>query len=142
MRLKYVCEKCGLVFDSGEDCTKCEEGHVNFAETDSYEPEVKARSEWNPGVKFPERIIVPMSNGRKWNTEKGRYDEEECVFATYEIVRELNSIEADAIRKEHDARVKKEQEDMERWRQMLNEKAGKLEQEPQSALCDGGDMHG
>ena len=142
MKFKYVCEKCGLIFDSTEDCIKCEESHFNFAETDSYGPEVKARSEWKRGAKLPERIIVPMSTGRKWNDEKGQYDEEECVFGIYEIVNELNVIDADAIRKEHDARVKKEQEDMERWRQMLNDKAGKLEQEPQSALCDGGEMHG
>ena len=131
MKYKYVCEKCGLVFDSAEDCTKCEEGHVNFAETDSYGPEVKARSEWNRGMKFPDRIIVPMSNGRKWNNEKCRYDDEECVFALYEIVRELNDVEADAIRNKHDARIKMEQEELEKWRRIHEEyetaKAGTTE---------------
>ena len=52
---KYVCEHCGMKYDTEAECQKCEQSHGA--------PESILESRYSKGLKYPDTISIHMANG-------------------------------------------------------------------------------
>ena len=81
MKTVYVCDKCGKVFDSYDECSKHEEMHwnVNWGYTELKET-LESMNEYKDGTEEPVFVHVELS---RWNYEKAE-TEKRC--AKYKLV--------------------------------------------------------
>lgn len=57
MKIKYMCEKCGVEFDTEEEAKKCEGCHGDIVDVS-----LKGSIPYNRGCEFPRSILVTVKN--------------------------------------------------------------------------------